>query len=355
LEPQLEPFYPHKAWLPLNREPAQLGPARHLDARLAAQDLPPARTRPGTTRTALPVTSPLVSGSSGLGTEDEHARYNVKMFTKLAGPGFLVVVGFAVTLFSQTPPNTDPRQEPSWYEQWPILPDGLRAKSPDRPHPRIVTPGATDREPPSDAIVLFDGNNTSKWFTRGKRKDRGQTFPFRWKLGEGYMEVVPLAGDLVTHEKFGSIQLHVEWATPTHIDAGGQGRGNSGITPMGVGKYEIHVLDSYQNYTYADGQAASLYGQYPPLVNASRKPGEWQTYDIVFIKPEFDGGKVIRPAHVTVYHNGVLVHHDRAFLGDVRRGKPEIAYQPHATKGPLMLQEHRQPVRYRNIWLRRLD
>jgi 3-keto-disaccharide hydrolase len=284
-------------------------------------------------------------------TAPEPTRYNRSMVWKLTA----IILLAATALFSQTPPNTDPPRAQSWYEQWPVLPDGLRAKSPDRAHPPIVNPGATDREPPADAIILFDGADTSKWFTKGKRKDRGQTFPFRWKLGDGYMEVVPLAGDLVTHEKFGSIQLHVEWASPTEIDSGGQGRGNSGITPMGVGKYEIQVLDSYQNNTYADGQAASMYAQYPPLVNASRKPGEWQSYDIVFIKPEVDGGKVIRPAHVTVFHNGVLVHHDRAFLGDVRRGKQEIVYEPHDAEGPLMLQEHRKPVRYRNIWLRRLD
>ncbi len=255
----------------------------------------------------------------------------------------------------QDPPDTDPPRPQSWYESWPVLPDGVRAKSPDRPLPPVVSPGGFDREPPSDAIVLFDGRDTSKWFTRGKRKESGQTFPFRWKLEDGYMEVAPLSGDLVTHEKFGSVQLHVEWATPVEIQAGGQGRGNSGITPMGVGMYEIQVLDSHGNRTYADGQAASLYAQYPPLVNASRKPGEWQTYDIVFLKPEFNGEKLVRPAHVTVFHNGVLVHHNRAYLGQVRRGRQEIAYPPHPPEGPLMLQEHRQPVRYRNIWLRELD
>jgi hypothetical protein len=236
-----------------------------------------------------------------------------------------------------------------------MLPDGMRAKSPDRPLPRIVRPGAADDQPPSDAIVLFDGKDTSQWFTRGKRKESGQTFPFRWKLEDGYMEVVPLSGDLVTHEEFGSIQLHVEWATPTEITGGGQHRGNSGITPMGVGMYEIQVLDSYENRTYADGQAASLYAQYPPRVNASRKPGEWQTYEIVFFKPEFEGEKLVRSAHVTVFHNGVLVHHNQSYLGRVRRNRQEITYPPHGSTGPLVLQEHRRPVRYRNIWLRKLD
>ncbi|MCP5119390.1 MAG: DUF1080 domain-containing protein, partial [bacterium] len=241
------------------------------------------------------------------------------------------------------------------HRAWPVLPGGKwRAKSVKRPKPALVTPAPEFGKPPSDAIVLFDGTNLDQWLTRGKRKERGKIFEARWKVENGYMEVIPLSGDLMTKEKFGSVQIHLEWATPTEITASGQHRGNSGVSFLGNGMYEVQVLDSYQNDTYADGQAASMYAQYPPLVNVSRKPGEWQTYDIVFEKPVFDGDKVVEPAYATVFHNGVLVHHRRAYMGAVRRNRP-IEYPVHALEGPIVLQEHRRPVRYRNVWLRRLD
>ncbi len=247
----------------------------------------------------------------------------------------------------------EPKQFPEGYTDTPYLPGGKwRVHDLHRPQPPIVTPGDAPGAPPSDAIVLFDGRDLSHWLTAGKRKDRGKIFPPQWKVENGYIEVVPGTGDLVTKENFGDVQLHIEWATPAEIRSNSQGRGNSGVLFMG--RYEIQVLDSYNNITYADGQAAAIYGQYPPLVNASRKPGQWQTYDIVFEAPVFDGERVVKPAYVTVFHNGVLVHHRQAFLGPMRH-RTLTRYEPHEPEGPLMLQSHGNPVRYRNIWIRRLQ
>lgn len=213
-----------------------------------------------------------------------------------------------------------------------------------RPHPRIISPGP----PPSDAVVLFDGRDLSKWVMQSRD---GKVSPPVWKVENGYVEVVRDTGSLATKEKFGDCQLHIEWATPSVVRSSSQERGNSGVLLMG--RYEIQVLDSYDNLTYADGQASAIYGQYPPLVNASRKPGEWQTYDIVFEAPHFDGAKVAKPARVTVFHNGVVVHHRQEILGPMQH-RVSAAYEPHAAEEPLMLQNHGDPVRYRNIWIRRL-
>ena len=210
----------------------------------------------------------------------------------------------------------------------------------DRPVPPVVTPGDAAGAPPSDAIVLFDGKDLSKWQSKEP-----------WKVENGYIECVPKAGDLQTKDKFGDFQLHVEWASPAEVKGNSQGRGNSGVFLHG--RYEVQVLDSFNNLTYADGQASGLYGQWPPLVNAARKPGEWQTYDIVFLAPRFENGKLASPARFTVFVNGVLVQHDKESLGPmVYRALPR--YQPHGAEEPLMLQNHNNPVRYRNIWLRRL-
>jgi hypothetical protein len=154
----------------------------------------------------------------------------------------------------------------------------------------VVTPGAKPGNPPSDAIVLFDGKDLSHWTAETKHGPA----PAAWKVENGYMEIVPGSGTLVSKEKFGDIQLHLEWAAPASITGDSQWRGNSGVLIMN--RYEIQVLDSYHNLTYADGQAGAIYGQWPPLVNAARKPGEWQTYDIVFEAPKFDGGKLKKPA-----------------------------------------------------------
>ncbi|HET7746905.1 MAG TPA: DUF1080 domain-containing protein, partial [Vicinamibacteria bacterium] len=187
----------------------------------------------------------------------------------------------------------------------------------NRPQPKVVDPGpapAGAGPVPSDAIVLFGGRDLARW--RAK-KDGG---PARWKVEDGYMEVVKGAGDIQTEQGFGDCQLHVEWAAPAAATGEGQHRGNSGVFLMG--RYEVQVLDSYRNRTYPDGQAAALYGQYPPLVNASRPPGEWQTYDIVFRAPRFDaGGRLLRPARITVLHNGVLVQDGRELTGPTAHQK----------------------------------
>jgi hypothetical protein len=264
---------------------------------------------------------------------------------------------------AQAPQESDPPQQEAekvfaeGYTDTEFLPGGKwRVHDLNRPHPRVVAPG-TDSTPeragraPSDAVVLFDGKDLSKWITRGKRKDAGKVFEPQWKVENGYIEMVAGTGDLASKEEFGDCQIHVEWAAPAEVRSNSQGRGNSGVLMMG--RYEIQVLDSWENVTYADGQAASIYAQYPPLVNASRKPGEWQSFDIVFEAPRFEGGKVVKPAYVTVFHNGVLTHHRQAMLGPMRH-KVLTKYEPHGPEGPLVLQSHGNPVRYRNIWVRRL-
>jgi len=221
---------------------------------------------------------------------------------------------------------------------------------PNRPLPRMITPGTASTEDtpgkaPSDAIVLFDGTHLEPW--RGENNG-----PARWKVEGGYLEVVPQSGYLHTKDSFGDCQLHVEFSEPVPPHGEGQARGNSGVFLMG--QYEIQVLDSYQNKTYADGQAGAVYGQYPPLVNAARPPGQWQSYDIVFHGPRFDAtGKLLRPARVIVFHNGVLVQDNVELTGPTAHGQ-RPPYQPGQDKAPLALQDHGNPVRYRNIWIRAL-
>jgi len=221
---------------------------------------------------------------------------------------------------------------------------------PDRPLPAIVDPGTPSTQdspghPPSDTVVLFDGKDLSKW----AHKDGSSA---KWKVESGYLETVPKTGYIYTREAFGDCQLHVEFAEPVPPKGESQERGNSGVFLMGL--YEIQVLDSYENKTYADGQAAAVYGQYPPLVNASRPPGQWQSYDIVFHGPRFDkAGKLLRPARVTVLHNGVLVQDNVELTGPTAH-KARPPYSPHAEKLPLALQDHSNPIRFRNIWIREL-
>jgi hypothetical protein len=193
--------------------------------------------------------------------------------------------------------------------------------------------------------VLFDGRDLSRWRGEGGA-------PARWKVENGYVEVVRGAGTIATADAFGDVQLHLEWAAPAPARGEGQERGNSGVFLMG--QYEAQVLDSYRNDTYADGQAAALYGQHPPLANASRPPGEWQSYDIVFHAPRFDAqGTLLRPARMTVFHNGVLVQDDAVLTGPTaHRAQPP--YKAHPDRLPLSLQDHGDPVRFRNIWLRPL-
>ena len=216
---------------------------------------------------------------------------------------------------------------------------------PPKVRPPIIAPGKTSADPPSDAIVLFDGKNLSHWRS-------GDGSPAKWQVRDGYMEVAPGTGDITTSDRFGDVQLHIEWATPAVAKGEGQDRGNSGVFLME--RYEIQVLDSYVNRTYYHGQAGAVYKQHAPLVNASRKPGEWQTYDIVFHAPKFDEqGKVIDRARVTVLHNGVLIQNNVEIYGITYNDKPAL-YIAHSPQEPLCLQDHGNPMRYRNIWIRRL-
>jgi hypothetical protein len=221
----------------------------------------------------------------------------------------------------------------------------------NRPQPPVVTPGTASTQekagnPPSDAVVLFNGKDLSNWESV---KDGG---PAKWAVGKGYFETVPKTGYIRTKQAFGDCQLHVEWATPNPPHGQDQDRGNSGVFLQGL--YEIQVLDSYHSVTYPDGQASAVYGQYPPLVNASRPPGVWQTYDIIFHGPRFDSdGKVLRPATVTVIHNGVLTQDHVAIMGPTMH-KQRPPYHVTPEKLPLALQDHNHPVRYRNLWIREI-
>jgi len=218
----------------------------------------------------------------------------------------------------------------------------------NRPLPPVVDPGAAGPPvaAPSDAVVLFDGKDLIQW-------EDGKGGAANWKVEGGFMEVVAKTGSIRTKKGFGDCHLHIEWATPSAVAGEGQERGNSGVFMMDA--YEIQVLDSYGNRTYADGQAGAIYGQYPPLVNACRKPGEWQSYDIVFRRPRFGpDGKLVDPARLTVFHNGVLVHDNDQLTGPTAH-KARPPYKAHADRLPLSLQDHGNPVRYRNIWLRELE
>lgn len=217
-----------------------------------------------------------------------------------------------------------------------------KPNDPARPVPPIVRPG----DPPSDAIALFSRKGLAEW-----RSVKGG--PAKWKTSTGWMEVMPGTGDIRTNRGFGDCQLHLEWCTPNPPVGNEQKRGNSGVWLMSM--YEIQILDSYRNRTYADGQAAAVYGQYPPLVNAMRPPGDWQTYDIVFHRPRFDKrGRLLTPARITLLHNGVLVQDNVALTGPVKF-KERPPYKAHPDRLPLMLQDHNDRVRFRNIWIRNLE
>ena len=232
------------------------------------------------------------------------------------------------------------------FQDTPLEPDGKwHVHDPARPQPPIVTPGASFSEnakPPADAIVLFDGTGLTHW------RDKKTGGDAQWKIEKGVM--VSASGDIVTTNKFGDIQLHLEFCEPTPPKGDGQGRGNSGVYFMGL--YEVQVLDCYQNKTYADGATGGLYGQHPALANACRPPGEWQTYDMVFTAPRFNAtGEVLSPAYVTVLLNGVLLQNHQAFRGATNWRVPG-KYAPHDAELPLALQYHRNAVSFRNIWVR---
>ena len=206
------------------------------------------------------------------------------------------------------------------------------------PEPPVVTPGKSNADPPSDAIVLFDGKDLSA--LQGGEK---------WKIEDG--AAIVQGGDITTKQSFGDCQLHIEWSAPVPPTGSGQGRGNSGVYLMD--RYELQVLDSYDNKTYFDGQASGIYKQTPPMVNAMRPPGEWNTYDIIWTAPKFkDDGSLESPAYITVLHNGVLTLNHFELLGNTPFNEPP-KYEKHG-KLPIHLQDHGNPVRYRNIWVREI-
>jgi hypothetical protein len=242
------------------------------------------------------------------------------------------------------------------FRDTPIVPGTQwHLHDPDRPQPPVVTPGPTFSQgapAPSDAEVLFDGRDLSKW-QNGRGENAG------WKVQDGYVET-ERGGGIRTRGKWADFQLHVEWASPTPPRGTGQGRGNSGVLINGM--YEVQVLDSYQAKTYPDGQAGAIYGQSPPLANASKAPGEWQTYDIIFESPRWDGqGQMVKKASITVLHNGIVVQNHYEFIGatdGIRDGVPYKTLSkygsPHPPEVFVELQDHNNPVRYRNIWIRKL-
>ena len=234
------------------------------------------------------------------------------------------------------------------YKDTPLIPGTTwHVHDGDRPQPRLVTTAATFSHlapAPSDAKVLFDGKDLSQWELVGGA-------PAKWKVESGYMEVAPRSGSIRTKGKFADFQLHLEFATPSIVDGTGQGRGNSGILMNGI--YEVQVLDSHGNKTYPDGQCGALYGFSPPLVNASKAPGQWQSYDIIFESPRWDeSGKLVKKANVTVIHNGVLLHHKREYIGNSPHRAVGTYSKPHPPEMYIELQDHNNPMRFRNIWIR---
>jgi hypothetical protein len=264
---------------------------------------------------------------------------------------FFAVLGCSTTKVAQQPTLTSapaPKEIVingiAGYKDTPMEPDGKwHVHDPDRPQPIIVTPGtfSEDATPPSDAVVLFDGKDLSHW-----RDTSGNPAP--WKLEEGTM--VAETGDIVSTEKFADMQLHLEFKEPIPDKGAGQDRGNSGVFLFGL--YEVQVLDCYSNKTYADGTTGAIYGQHPPLANACRPPGEWQTYDIIFTPPHFDAaGKLQSPACVTVFYNGVAVQNHQSIRGNTHHRTLGV-YTPVGPTAPIRLQFHHHPVRFRNIWAR---
>jgi hypothetical protein len=243
------------------------------------------------------------------------------------------------------------------FRDTPIIPGTKwHLHDPDRPQPRVVAPGATFSQgapAPSDAEILFGGTDLAKW-----QNNRGQDAT--WKVQDGYVETAARGGGIRTRGEWADFQLHVEWSTPNPPRGSGQGRGNSGILINGM--YEVQVLDSYRAKTYPDGQAGAIYGQSPPLVNASKAPGEWQTYDIIFESPRWDDkGQLVKKACITVLHNGVVIQNRYEFTGSTDGISREVPWKslskyvgPHPPEVFIELQDHNNPVRYRNIWIRQL-
>lgn len=255
----------------------------------------------------------------------------------------LLILPLVATTFAACALAIEEGKKPG-YTDTPHLPGNKwRVHDADRPHPPVVTPGAAVGQAPSDAVVLFDGKDLSKW-----RGDKGDP---KWEIVDGGVAATKKgAGSLVSRDEFGDCQIHLEWAAPNPPKGNDQGRGNSGV--LIFGRYEIQVLDNFNNPTYADGHAGAVYGQHPPLVNALRPPGEWQSYDILFTAPKFkEDGSVDKPAHVTVLVNGVVVQNNAEIIGSVAF-RALAKYQKHGPRGPIVLQDHGNPVRFRNIWVR---
>ena len=261
---------------------------------------------------------------------------SLSKFWMAAGAAVMVVYAVRAGLYGDTP---DARHAWAVHDR-------------NRPNPPKVT--AEPGQPPSDAIILFDGTSLENWeSTKGE--------PTKWVLENGAMYPVKNSGTIKTKQSFGDCQLHIEWASPSEVKGTGQGRGNSGVFLMG--SYEIQVLDSYETYAredgsnanpnYADGQAAAIYAENPPLVNASRKPGEWQTYDIIFHQPVWENNKLKHPGSVTLLHNGVLAQ-DHWEMEGLTTHCTRRPLSPHADKLPLQLQDHGNPTRFRNIWIREI-
>jgi hypothetical protein len=263
--------------------------------------------------------------------------------TAMALAATLGIAG-AIRAIAQNPPANadDADADPKATEQW-------------EPVPAIISPGATNSAPPSDAIVLFDGRNLDQWVSTNDHS------PARWKVQDSVITVDKSAGNIETKQSFRNYQLHLEWRIPNNVSGEGQYRGNSGLflasTGSGDAGYEIQILDSFKNKTYVNGQAGSVYKQAPPLVNASRQPGEWQSYDVIWTAPTFaSNGTLTSPAYVTVFHNGVLVQNHVRLQGETTfRGAP--TYKPYQ-EAPIKLQAHGDPsppISFRNIWVRKLD
>jgi hypothetical protein len=269
---------------------------------------------------------------------------------------FIATIGITLLAASLAAQTSKPASADLGFTDTPIIPGTpWHVHDPARPYAPVIIPGATPGAPPSDAIILFDGHDLSQWtglVGRATRTSEISTTAPQWKVSGGILEVVPHTSDLATKEKFGDVQLHLEWSEPPNITGSSQGRGNSGVLLMD--RYEVQVLDPWHNPTYADGSAAAVYGQTPPLVNPGRRPGEWNTYDILFTAPRFDGDKLLTPAYVTVFFNGVVVQNHTEILGPTQHRKL-AHYVPQPAEAPLVLQNHNQTVRFRNIWIRRLD
>jgi hypothetical protein len=263
---------------------------------------------------------------------------------------FLSVAVMMSSILLLGPARSAQHESGMGYEDTPMLPGGKwHVHDAKRPQPVRVTPGTCSTQaraglPPSDAEVLFDGKDLSKW---RNAKDG----PAAWNVRDGYMEVAPKTGDIYTREAYGDIQLHVEWRTPAPLKPGNVWQGNSGVFLFGV--FELQVFESSRNLIYADGEAGAMYGQFPPLVNPVRGPGEWQVYDIIFNPAHFKDGKLETPAYITAFLNGVVIQNHTALYGETgHRIFPH--YTDRGTRGPVRLQDHGDLVRYRNIWVRNL-